>query len=184
MFAQASFWLAADKGAEALARAMGAVADDTAQTKLALNFSDCGHLSDISSIGGGLENLVNLQELSMNFEDCEQLSDISSIGEALEKLVSLQQLTTSFNCCDQIPVICSIGGGLKKLSMQFCGCAQLSGLEALNGVLEGMSGEGIDTDSNEVNYKHKRIVPDDVAADNACATVVDMVTSDKSRVDT
>ena len=92
----------------------------------------------------------------MEFNSCYKISDISSIGGALEKLVSLQQLTVHFSC---------IGG-------------QLSGLESLNDVLESMFGEGIDTDSNEVEYKHTRAVAEGGAADNAAsATTVDKDTS-------
>ena len=127
MFAKASLWLAADKGIDALARAMGAIAEDTSQTKLTMDFRVCRQLSDISSIGGGLEKLVSLQQLTMDFQYCAK---------------------------------------------------ELSGLEALNDVLEGMFGEGIDTDSNEVMYKQSRAVAEGGAADNAaCATTVDKDTS-------
>ena len=124
MFAKASLWLAADKGIDALARAMGAIAEDTAQTKLEVDFNSCAQLSDIGSIGGGLEKLVSLQQLTMDFGECAQISDISSIGGGLEKLVNLQQLTMYFERCDQ-----------------------LTGQEVLNATLEGMFGEGHSTSS-------------------------------------
>ena len=41
MFAKAALWLAADKGVEALTRAMHTIAKDIAETKLKMDFSYC-----------------------------------------------------------------------------------------------------------------------------------------------
>ena len=73
MFAKAALWLAADKGVEALARAMHTIAKDTAQTKLEVNLSESEHLSDISCISEGLQKLTNLQHLQMSFNECQQI---------------------------------------------------------------------------------------------------------------